>query len=132
MDPIALIREKLAAFPGVEINEVSDGIRIEAPNEGGFDITIERFGDQWRVSAGEVGVDRWYEKAEAVLHDVAFLLSEEAALCEWYRNGEFAAASYGSVGEHTSLAAGTFDDPASARTVKVYRNRLQPRPDFTS
>lgn len=132
MDPIAVIREKLAAFPEARITEVQDGIRIEAPNESGFAIKVEWYGDQWCVEAGEIGVDSWGEEAEKMLDYVAFLLSEEAALCEFYRkNGELDGASVGRVGKHTSLATGTFDDPASERTVKVFRNRLSARLKFT-
>jgi hypothetical protein len=131
MDPIAVIRKKLTALPGVEPSDIPNGIRINPPNEGGFAVEIEGWGDQWRVSAGDVAVDSWFEDAEAVLDHVAFLLSDEAAVCEWSENGKLIGASVGPVGQHPSLPTGTFDDPPTAKTVRIFRNRLSPKPDFT-
>jgi hypothetical protein len=100
MDPIAVIREKLAAFPEVRISEVPDGIRIEAPNEGGFAVTVEWDSDEWTVYAGDAGMHSHRSDPQSVVEYLWFLLSEDCALREFYRGDQLIGATIRPVEEH--------------------------------
>ena len=62
-------------------------LRIEAPNPGGFDVTLLDDLDEWTVYYG-AGGHCHFERAEDALENVVFALSEDCRLVETWR-GQF-------------------------------------------
>jgi len=73
---------KLRRYPELRYRLIPGGVRIEAPNPGGFAITFQGEGTDWLVAFGEGGLHEHFERAEEALDFVAFGLSDRCRLRE--------------------------------------------------
>jgi hypothetical protein len=85
MDPLAILRGKLAGHPELVQGDARGGLRIEAPTKTGFAIELRADVHGWTVELGEAGFHDDFSSAEEVLEFVAWCYSGAARLREVWR-----------------------------------------------
>jgi len=129
MDPIQAIEEKLGKYPHVVFRRTREGIQIDPPNDGGFSIAIEwhNLNKEWAVFCGHNGMHVHFDVPEDMMEFVAFALSEDCELQNFYRGGKPAGSTIRNVRDGRYETFGLiFYAFWRRRTVRTFRNRLIP------
>lgn len=117
----------MLSYPQVQHTWLEAGLRIQAPEIGGFDIGILREGGEWVVYFGESGFHERFGQAEEAVELVAFGLSDDCRLREVHLPLFHRSRVERWDGQGWSLAF-EFGRPAGflplRRVEHVYRNRL--------
>lgn len=82
LSPIDRVANKLQSYPQVRYELLGDGsgIEIEAPNSGGFSVSLVHNPPEWIVHAGDRGGHWHFDDPDDALSLLAFCLSEECRL----------------------------------------------------
>lgn len=82
VNPIEAVATKLQQYPQAiyRVLPNNDGFEIEAPNVGGFYVSLVNDDPEWTVHAGESGAHWHLSDPEEALNLVSFCLSEDCRL----------------------------------------------------
>ncbi len=81
-DALTDIRARAQRHPALAVRDVDDGVRLAAPNPGGFDIVVRRVSDRWLVAFGSGCFHEEFDDADDVTSFVAFALSGRCQVTE--------------------------------------------------